>query len=117
MAPIEVHGKVSQHGSSVIGVQDEAVLLSPEEDFGVRHAERKFSLLSHANDLEREGAPGVDSSHDRPERTAKVLVENVSQRHESGSIGVERRRPLTHLQSIPYLGYAWRMRAGAAQLI
>jgi hypothetical protein len=117
MARIEVHNKVSRHGSSVIGDQDEAVLLSPEEDFGVRNAERKFSLLSHASDLEREGAPGVDSSHGRPERTAKVLVENVSQRHESGSIGVERRRPLTHLQSIPYLGYAWRMRAGAAQLI
>ena len=66
---IEVRGEMSRHGSSVIGDQDEAVLLSPEQEFGVRHAERKFGLLSHACDIEREGAPGVGSSHGRPERT------------------------------------------------
>jgi hypothetical protein len=53
-------------------------MLSPNEEFGVGHAERKFGLLSHASDLEWKGSPGVGSSDGRPERTAQILVEKIS---------------------------------------
>ena len=69
MARVDVRSEMSRHCSGVVGDHDEAVLLSPEEELGVTHAERKFGLFSHASDLERVGASGVVVAR-RPEWTA-----------------------------------------------
>jgi len=105
------------HGLYVPGRDDIALLLGPDQDVGVQAGKPRGAVLAYAGDLDGKRTLAIGLDHCRPEWAAQILVDQVSKRHDSDPIGVDRHRLLAGFESRSHLCQAGGVPPGRLEMV
>src|SRR5208337_1709810 len=105
------------HDLYVPGHDDIVLLLGPDQDVGVQAGKPRGAVLAYAGDLDGKRALTIGQDHCRPEWAAKILVDQISKRHDSDPIGVDRHRLLARFESRSHLCQAGGVPPGRLEMV
>src|SRR5271157_4701258 len=107
---MQVLSEVTTKGPRVFRNEDSAVALSPDQDVGVRRAERKIGRVAHPDSVNGDGSARAGLADRVPDWLAsKILIKHEADGHRSGIPPSLLGHSLFDQLADTKLGRAWRV--------